>query len=63
MHELGFSVMRKKKGSFVDGREDVVKYRKTFLQRLLVFLTLTMPEQEAPDSSIVNPSGQNLEEL
>ncbi len=32
VHELGFEVVTKKKGTFVDGheREDVVEYRKTY---------------------------------
>ena len=36
MHELGFEVVTKKKGTFVDGheREDVVEYRKTFLRKM-----------------------------
>ena len=35
--ELGFNVVRKKKGTFVDGheRDDVVDYRKTFLRRMV----------------------------
>ena len=68
LHELGFSVIRKKKGSFVDGheREDVFKYRKTFLRRMasLGFLNPNnaptdeahnaLPSDlEAPDLSIV----------
>ena len=37
MHELGFTVVAKKKGTFVDGleRDDVVLYRKTFLRRMV----------------------------
>ena len=37
MHELGFEVVLKKKGTFVDGheREDVVEYRKMFLRRMV----------------------------
>ena len=37
MTELGFSVVRKKKGMHVDGheREDVVEYRNTFLHRMV----------------------------
>ncbi len=37
MHELGFEVVAKKKGTFVDGheRDDVVKYRKTFLRKMV----------------------------
>jgi hypothetical protein len=36
MHELGFSVVQKKKGTFVDGheRDDVVNYRNIFLRRM-----------------------------
>ena len=68
IHELGFSVMQMKKGSFVDGheREYVVKYRNTFLRRMasLGFLNTNngptdearnaLPSDlEASDSSIV----------
>lgn len=68
MHELGFSVMQKKKGSFVDGhkRDDVVKYHNTFLRRMasLGFLNCNnaptdearnaLPSDlEAPDPSVV----------
>ena len=37
MIELGFSVVRKKKGTYVDGheREDVVEYRKIFWRRMV----------------------------
>lgn len=37
LHELGFSVVKKKKGTFVDGheREDVTDYRKTFLRKMI----------------------------
>ena len=37
MHELGFEVVLKKKGTYVDGheREDVVEYRKKFLRKMV----------------------------
>ena len=37
MHELGFEVVTKKKGTFVNGheRDDVVEYRKKFLRRMV----------------------------
>ena len=37
MVELGFNVVRKKKGTYVDGheRDDVVEYCKTFLRRMV----------------------------
>ena len=37
MHELGFEVIAKKKGTFVDGheRDDVVAYRNKFLRRMV----------------------------
>ena len=43
MHELGFSVIDKKKGTFVDGHErpDVVEYRKAFLRKMIVCGMLT----------------------
>ena len=68
MHELGFSVVQKKKGTFVDGhkRDDVVQYRNTFLQRMafLGFLNYdnaptdearnALPSDlEAPDLSVL----------
>ena len=36
MHQLGFEVLSKKKGTIVDGheREDVVQYRKKFLRNI-----------------------------
>ena len=44
IHELRFSVVTKKKGTFVDRheRDDVVEYCNTFLQRLWVFSTKRM---------------------
>ena len=52
MHELGFEVVTKKKGTFSDGheREDVVQYRKSFLRKMvgLGFLNPTnAPTEEA----------------
>ena len=37
MHEMGFVVLTARKGSYVDGheRDDVVEYRKKFLQRMV----------------------------
>lgn len=37
LHELGFRVLDKKKGTFVDGheRDDMVEYRATFLRKLV----------------------------
>ena len=37
LHELGFSVMRAQKGTFVDGheRDDVVEYRNKFIRRMV----------------------------
>ena len=37
MHEVGFTVVAKKKGTFVNGheRDDVVLYRETFLRRMV----------------------------
>ena len=43
LHELGFEVLNKKKGVYIDSheREDVVKHRKKFLRQLVAggFLT------------------------
>ncbi len=40
MHELEFNVVAEKKGTFVDvhERQDVVEYRKMFLQRVVAGL-------------------------
>ena len=49
MHELGFEVVAKKKGTFVDSHEceDVVEYRKNFLCKMvgLGFLSLDNEKQ------------------
>ena len=51
MLELGFNVVRKKKGTYVDGheRDDVVEYRQQFLQRIVslmkVMLRLKRPRK------------------
>lgn len=53
MHKMGFEVLSKKKGTFVDGheREDVVTYRNKFLRRLVAlgFLNPT----NAPSKSAI----------
>ncbi len=43
MHELGFNVVAEKKGTFVDvhERQDVVEYRKMFLERVVGLGILT----------------------
>ena len=55
MHELGFQVLKHKKGSFVDGHEraDVVEYRRKFLRRMVAlgFLnTNNAPTVEAKEA-------------
>ena len=68
MHELGFYVVLKKKGTFVDGHErvDVVEYRKTFIRRLVALGFLNndnVPTDEAKkalptDLHSPDPEGQ-----
>lgn len=55
MHQLGFEVVCKRKGTYVDGheREDVVEYRQTFLRRMtsLGFLNASnAPTEEAKNA-------------
>ena len=55
LHELGFEVLDKKKGVYLDGheREDVVKHRKKFLCQLVASGFLTKddaPTEEAKDA-------------
>ena len=52
MHELGFDVVSKKKGTFVDGheREDVVAYRTKFLRRM-VSLGFLNPDNAPTDEA------------
>ena len=54
MIELGFNVVRKKKGTYVDGheRDDVVEYRKTFLRRMVSLGFLN--ESNAPTEEAKN---------
>lgn len=59
MHELGFEVVLKKKGTFVDGheRDDVVLYCKTFLRRMVTLGFLNegnAPTEEAKQSLPTN---------
>ena len=55
MHELGFEIVAKKKGTFVDGHErsDVVEYRQKFLRKMvgLGFLNVNnAPTEEAKNA-------------
>ena len=61
MHELGFEVVSKKKGTFVDGheREDVVEYRIKFLRRM-VCLGFLNPDN-APHLSHFPPTSMHLQ--
>ena len=69
MIELGFRVVRKKKGTYVDGHEcdDVVEYHKTFLGRMVShgFLngscTPTKEAKKALPSDIHGPSHKVIE--
>ena len=59
LHELGFEVLDKKKGVYIDGheREDVVEHRKKFLRQLVAggFLTKDdAPTEEAKSSFPAN---------
>lgn len=61
MHQLGFSVVNKKKGTFVDGheRDDVVEYRKTFLRRMVALGFLN--RDNAPTDEARNALPADLE--
>lgn len=61
MHELGFSVVVKKKGTYVDGheRDDVVEYRKTFLRRMVALGFLN--RDNAPTDEARNALPDDLE--
>ena len=55
MHELGFEVVAKKKGTYVDGheRDDVVEYRKRFLRKMVALGLLNKenaPTEEATEA-------------
>lgn len=61
MHELGFEVVMKKKGIFVDGheREDVVEYRQKFLRRMVAMGFLH--ESNAPTEEAKNALPTDLD--
>ena len=58
MHELGFEVVSKKKGTFVDGheREDVVEYRIKFLRRMVCLGFLNPDNAPTEEAKIALPS-------
>ena len=57
MHEMGFQVLKHKKGSFVDGheRDDVVTYRKTFLRRMVALGFLNIENAPTDDAKKALP--------
>ena len=60
MHELGFSVVHKKKGTLVDSHErDDVMYRNKFLQRMASLSFLNSPN--APTDEALNALPSDLE--
>ena len=60
MHELGFSIIEKSKGIYIDGheREDVVAYRKRFLNKMTAVGFLT--PSNAPTESAANSLDQDF---
>ena len=58
MHELGFEVVSKKKGTFVDGheREDIVEYRIKFLRRMVCLGFLNPDNAPTEEAKIALPS-------
>ena len=59
MHELGFEVVAKKKGTYVDRhkRDDVVEYRKRFLRKVVALGFLNKenaPTEEAKEALLVD---------
>ena len=69
LHKLGFEVLNKKKGVYIDGHEqgDVVEHRKKFLRQLVAggFLTKDgAPNDEAKNAfpdDIESPSAERRE--
>ena len=58
MHQLGFEVLSKKKGTFVDGhkREDVVQYRKKFLRKMVGLDFLNRENAPTEEAKLALPS-------
>ena len=61
LHELGFEVLNKKKGVYIDGheREDVVEHRKKFLRQLVAGGFLT--KDRAPNDEVKNAFPDDIE--
>ena len=64
LHELGFSVLDKKKGTFVDGheRDDVVEYRSKFLRKLIGLGFLNEGNAPTEDAKTALRNYTNLEQ-
>ena len=62
MHELGFEVVTKKKGTYVDGHEraDVVEYRAKFLRRLVSLGFLNSDNAPTEEAKTALPADINI---
>ena len=58
MHELGFEVVVKRKGTFVDGHEraDVVQYRSNFLRKMVGLGFLNQDNAPTEEAKMALPS-------
>ena len=58
LHNLGFDVIKKKKGTYVDGheREDVVEYRKKFLRKMVSNGFLNKDNAPTPEAASCLPA-------
>ena len=57
MHELGFSIIDAKKGTYVDGheREDVMEYRGQFLRKMIGLGFLNRDNAPTPEAKLALP--------
>ena len=64
LHELGFTVHNKKKGTFIDGhkRDDVVEYRRKFLRKLIGLGFLNEGNAPTEDARTALHNYTNLEQ-
>ena len=63
LHNLGFRVIKKQKGTYVDGHErsDVVEYRKKYLRKMIAVGFLN--ESNAPTENVTKHFSSDLEPL
>ena len=58
LHQLGFTIINKSKGIFIDGHEraDVVEYRKTFLRRMAAIGFVNEDNAPTPEAAAALPN-------